>query len=189
MIPRKNMLDFFNDYREDNPKAVDIATFRAIFNGFVKFIVQKVFDGYDVQLSTNHSLGSLAIHGRRVEPRLDNNGEIRGAAPNWHESKKIWRRLAEEQGLTYEEYCDSVPLENRPKIFFLNSHSNYTRYSFKWRRTKMNMMNKLYYSLVMCRTNKRTSSRLVREGKEYYTIMHKTLKIKDHGIRTESCQS
>lgn len=155
MIEKVNLRDSYKYYKNTTSTPVDVRIYLYIVAGFIKFLVKKVFEGYDVQLSGGRSLGTIAIRGKRTNVRVDEiTGEILGAAVNWKDTKKLWEAnpIAKEQG---------------DKIFYLNEHTNGVRYSFKWFMQGMNVANKNLYFLKLCKPNKRKLVALLNDGKEY----------------------
>lgn len=138
------------DYKEGLPIYIDIV------NGLMKFIMKKVFDGYDVRLGAK--LGVIGIRGRKVIPTIDENGDIKGIAPNWGETKKLHAKDPEAKAKGIKVYC-------------FNEHTNGIRYKFFWAKRGVIIVNKTYYGLTFSRWNRRELNRLVtEENKEYLVI-------------------
>lgn len=135
------------DYKEGLPIYIDI------INGLMKFLMRKVFEGFDVRLGAK--LGVLMIRGKKVKPIIDKNGDIKGIAPNWGATKKLQAR-------------DPVAKENKTIVYCFNEHSNGIKYNFKWSKEDVIIENKTLYNMSFSRWNRRELSRLViEENKEY----------------------
>jgi hypothetical protein len=170
MIDRKGPEDFYKYYRLQSGKPVTWAMFRAIFNGFVKFIVVKLFQGFDVQLSNGHSLGTLTIRGKVKRGRIEDD-KIKGLGPDWGNTRKLWKEEADKIGVTLKEYIATV--ENKPMLYHTNDHTNNVSYRFKWFQNGMNSSNKRFYILAMARKNRRTLPQYIRQGQEYVVLQPK----------------
>lgn len=135
------------DYRDGLPIYIDIV------NGFMKFMMKKIFEGYDVRLAAK--LGVVGIRGKKVKPFIDENGDVKGVAPNWGETKKLQAR-------------DEKAKKDRTIVYCFNEHSNGIKYNFYWSSIDVIIINKTYYGFTFSRWNRRELSRLVQEeGKEY----------------------
>lgn len=168
MIVEKNMIHFYRFYRDNYPKAVKleheyktIAMYRAIINGFIKFIVKKVFEGFEVQLSDGTSLGSLHITGRKRKVTIDEvTGEIKGLRVDYGATNKLW---AERPDLKEKKY----------RVYHTNEHSGGITYRITWSKERMLMPNKYYFCLIPCRQNKRDiAKKILIENKEYLVMQH-----------------
>lgn len=155
MIEKVNLRDSYKYYKNTTSTPIDVKVYLYIVAGFIKFLVKKVFEGYDVQLSGGRSLGTIAIRGKRTNIRVDEiTGEIIGAATDWKATNKLWA-------------TDSIAKEQDKRIYHLNEHTNGIRYSFKWFMQGMNVANKNLYFLRFCKPNKRKGAAIFRTGKEY----------------------
>ena len=129
----------------------DVNTYIAIINGFMKFFTAKLFDTGGVMLPER--LGNLQIVGRKVKVKIE-DGEIKGLAPDWANTKKLWKE-------------DEEAKANKQLVYHFNEHTNYVRYRLFWSKARALVTNKTLYSLVLTRTNKRAVSKLIKAGKEY----------------------
>lgn len=155
----KNLRDsykYYKTYGEHNK--VDIKTYLLIVTGFIKYIMFKVFEGYDVNLSTNNSLGMLGVRGTKVIPRLSDKGNIIGLAPDWVKTNELWNRNPEAK-------------QKKELIFCMNEHTNGVRYRISWIKKGIKLSNNSLYSLIFTKGpsgNKRRLNKLIKEeGKEY----------------------
>jgi len=138
------------DYREGLPIYLDIV------NGLMQFIMAKVFQGFEVRLGAK--MGVISIIGKKVKPLIDKNGEIKGIAPDWGETKKLQAR-------------DPVAKENKTIVYCFNEHSNGIKYNFSWARENVVIKNKTLYGMSFSRQNRRELVRLIKEENREYLIV------------------
>lgn len=157
MIPTRNLRDSYKYYKTEDQNPVTIKLYLEIVLGFIKFIMKRIFEGCDVKLGPGDSLGTIGVRGKKFNPVTKESGEIRGIAPSWPQTKKLW---------------DSNPeaKEKRELVYCFNEHSNGITYRFVWYKRDMRIHNKTYYRIAFSRANKRALSNFVKEGREYLTI-------------------
>lgn len=126
-----------------------IKTYIYIINGFLKFLMEKVFAGRDVRLPAD--MGTLGIRGTKVRPRIDEDGNIKGLAPNWPKTLQLWE-------------SDAVAKAEKRMIYCFNEHSNGLRFRFVWGKANCTFTNKMVYSLLMSRPNKRRVNKMAHQG-------------------------
>jgi hypothetical protein len=132
----------FKLYRKEVKSPVNINTYLTIFYQFVNFIMDKIMDGQIVTLPAG--LGQLGILGRKITPKVDDEGNIIGLSPNWRRTK------------------------GKEKILYnFNEHSNGVRYKLTWFKKNMRISYKDLYSFKLSKTNKRKIWRNILAGKEY----------------------
>lgn len=135
------------DYREGKPVYLDIV------NGLMKFLMKKVLDGFDVRLGAK--LGIISIVGKKIKPIINKEGEVKGIAPNWGETKKLQAK-------------DPIAKENKTIVYCFNEHSNGIKYNFCWGKTDVVVENKTLYNISFSRWNRRElARRVIKENKEY----------------------
>ena len=149
-----NTRDSYVIYKNISENPVDIKKFIRIANSFMKFLSKKLFDKGTIILP--EKLGKLNIVGKKVKVRVE-NGEIKGLAPDWVNTKKLWEK-------------DSEAKEKKQLVYHFNEETNGIRYKFFWSKNRVLVSNKTLYNLKMTRSNKRELSKLVREGKEYLIV-------------------
>lgn len=149
----ENLRSSYKFYKDEVENPVDIKVYLDIVSGFMKFLMEKVFLGFEVKLPAR--LGSFQIIGRKVKPKLDENGEIMGLAPNWAETKKLWE-------------SNPKAKEKKELVYCFNEHSNGIKYKFLWSKKDVNLPNKGIYSIKFSRANKRMINTLIKKGKEYF---------------------
>lgn len=175
IVEKKHTIDAFNFYKANTENPLGYNAYTKIAFGYTNFIIDKVMDGNDVQLGAK--LGTIAIRGKKARPVINCRGEIRGVAPAWGKTKKMWTAKAEALGLSFEEYVATTPKEERELVYCFNEHTNGIRYSLLWFNKNVNVMNKAYYSLTFMRRVKRAIMNAVNNGKEYLVLHERTTDI------------
>lgn len=159
MIQTVTIGDSYKWYRQNYQNTTsDKASYLRIIDSYMKLMVDKLFEGYDIKLGAR--LGTIAIKGKKVTPVLDKDGNIKGIAPNWGATKKLQAENEEAK-------------KNRTIVYCFNEHSNGIKYSFKWSKVNVVVVNKTFYTLILSRRNRRNLSKLIQEGKEYQVIPEK----------------
>jgi len=146
-----NIRDSYKTYVKEVDTSVTLPVFLKIVNGFMLFLVQKLFLKGDIALPER--LGTLQILGKKVKATMK-DGKISGLAPDWAGTKKLWEEDPE------------AKLEKRLAYHF-NEGTNGIRYRLFWSKTRVLVSNKTLYSFRFTRNNKRVLSSLVKQGKEY----------------------
>lgn len=151
---KSNIRGAYPRFRSKSGNKLRLDDFNRIVSLFMKFIMAKVFAGYEVKLPAR--LGSIQVVGRKVKPRFGADGKIVGLAPNWPQTKKLWESNPEAK-------------KNKEIVYCFNEHSDGYRYRLLWSRKGVLLKNKSVYSFRLSRSNKRTINKLIKEGKEFYT--------------------
>lgn len=147
----KNIRTSYKQYKKDCQNTVDIKTYIDISTRYIKFLMDKVVDGYEVTLPNR--LGTLRVYGIKQEVKFV-DGKIKGLSPNWQKTLELWRTNPEAK-------------EKKQMVYNTNEHSGGMRYKFIWSKTRILVLNKSLYSLRMTRENKRKIYKAVMAGKEY----------------------
>lgn len=142
MIKNTDLKDsYYREYKPNDPLTnVDRLRYMRIISGFIRFIIKKMFEGYDVRLAGGRSLGTLCIRGRKLDPIILEDGTIRGLPTNWPETWKLWN-------------TDSTAKAEDRRIYHLNEHSNGIKYKICWYCTGMAIANKHLYMLKITTSN------------------------------------
>lgn len=145
--------DSYNTYKllSDNP--IEKKHYIKIVNEFFKFIMSLLLDGEHINLPQR--MGSILIRGKKIRPKLDADGNIKGASPDWVKTKALWARNPEAK-------------EQKKTIQCLNEHSNGIRYRIHWIKINVNTENCSLYSIIFSRSNKRAVYQRILAGKEYF---------------------
>jgi len=125
-----------------------------IMNEFNKHIMELVFEGNEVKLP--EKMGVLSVRGKKSIPKYNEElGRIDNQAVDYGETNKLWDKCPE---------CK----ERKQMVYHLNEHTNNIRYRFFWSKERMIVENKIFYTMVFTRANKRHVSQLIQQGKDYY---------------------
>ena len=150
----QNVRDSYKLYKKSTTNPVDIKDYIIYANEYNKFLMNKVLEGNEVTLPSR--LGTLSIIGKKQKISFDENGKIKGLAPDWVKTKKLWD-------------SNEVAKEKKQIVYHTNNHTDNTRYKFFWSKQRILVQNKILYALKMTRDNKRKVHFLIKEGKQYIT--------------------
>lgn len=160
MIKDTNLRDsYYRQYKVDNPITdVDINKYMRIVSGFVKFILKKLFEGFEVRLAGGRSLGTLTVRGKKLTPIIQEDGSIRGLPTNWPETWKLWNKDPEAKAKDH-------------RIYHLNEHTNGVKYKICWYTPGMRIANKHLYMLLITKGPRGIGRKLARalldDNREY----------------------
>lgn len=146
-----NTRDSYKEYEKNSNNPVHVSMYLDIINGFMKFLIQELFKTGEINFPER--LGKLQIIGKKVKVTIE-DGKIKGLAPDWANTKKLWEE-------------DSEAKKNKQLVYHFNEHTDNVRYKFFWSKARALVTNKTLYNIRMTRNNKRTLSNLVKQGKEY----------------------
>lgn len=147
-----NLRESYKHYQKHTEDYVSIKVYLQITLGFIQFLMRKICDGKDIKLPSE--LGILGVRGKKVKPRLDEQGNIVGLAPDWVGTKVLWDQNSEAKN-------------QRQLLYHFNEHSAGFRYKVVWFKKGFKFKNKSVYSIKLSRANKRAISDLIKQGKEY----------------------
>ena len=160
MIVKTKSIDAYKYYKKNNEDALDNKTYLLVANGFVKFMMSKVLDGYEVALSHGDSLGNICGRGRKPNIKITSGGGIMGLAPDRAGTHRLWQTNPEAK-------------EKGNILFFTNEHSNGISYRLEWLRTNIKVQNNNFYTLIFTKGPlgvKRAFSKRIKAGQEYLII-------------------
>lgn len=146
-----NLRDSYSIYKSSVETPIDIRTYLKIVNGFMKFLICKLFIRGEIVLPER--LGSIHIYGRKQKVRIE-DGKIKGCGPDWIKTKELWAN-------------DEEAKKNKQLVFQFNEETNGVVYKFVWSVNNVPVLNKCLYKFKATRDNKRHLSKLIKEGKEY----------------------
>lgn len=149
-----NSRDSYTIYKNMSKNPVDISKYVNIVNSFMKFLIAYLLTKGEIILPER--LGTLQILGKKVKVKIE-DGKIKGLAPDWVKTKKLWEENKEAK-------------DNKTLVYHFNEQTNGVRYRFFWSKNRVLVSNKTLYNLKMTRTNKRALSDLVKNGKEYLIL-------------------
>jgi hypothetical protein len=118
----------------------------------MKFLSNKLLSKGEVMIPER--LGNIQVVGRKAKVHIE-DGKIKGLAPDWVNTKKLWE-------------SDPQAREEKRLVYHFNEDTGGVRYKFFWSKSRVLIANKTLYNLRMTRTNKRALSKEVKRGKEYY---------------------
>lgn len=147
-----NIRDSYKIYKKKEDCNLDIKSYIEICNDYNKFLMNKVFEGFEVVLPLR--LGTLQITGTKQKIEFNENGEPK-LPPDWKKTKELWDKCPE---------CK----EKRQRVFHTNDHTGGVRYKLIWSKNRVILRNKSFYSFRLTRTNKREIYQRVLRGKEYF---------------------
>lgn len=146
-----NISDCYSYYIRDSKKIIDKKDYIKICNDFMCYLFNELINKGEIVLPLK--LGKISILGKKVNFKL-NEGKIEGLAPDWVSTKKLWEE-------------DKEARDKKQLVYHFNENTNGVRYKFYWNKSKVLVSNKSLFRLKMSRANKRTLSKLVKNGKEY----------------------
>jgi len=151
---KKNIRDSYKRYCRTTNNPVDLKVYTILTGDYNKFLIQKVLEGSEVTLPAR--MGTLTVVGRKQKVSYDENGKIRGLAPDWVKTKKLWDSNSEAR-------------KNKQLLYHLNSHTDNVRYKYLWSKLQVLAENKTLYALRLTRDNKRAVYNMIKQGKLYKT--------------------
>jgi len=150
----KNVRDSYKLYKQLENNIVELKKYIIYANEFNKFLIDKVLNGDEVTLPAR--FGTLSIIGKKENIKFDENGKVKGLAPDWVKTKELWNNNPKAK-------------EEKKLLYHTNSHTDNTRYKVFWSKQRILIQNKILYSLRITRTNKRNIHNLILKNKQYKT--------------------
>src|SRR5690606_12329780 len=89
----RNLRDSYKKYIETTDEPVNIKTYIKINSMYNKFLKEKALQGHEVTLPSR--MGTLSIIGRKPKISVDEDNNIKGLAPDWVATKKLWQENPE----------------------------------------------------------------------------------------------
>ena len=114
-MSKHNLRTSYKDYKTQVEEPIDIKTYILIVNGFMKFIVMKLFHKGEVMLPER--LGNIDIIGHKPTVEIV-DGEIKGLAPDWAKTKLLWEE-------------DEESKTNKTLVYHFNEETEGIRYRFR----------------------------------------------------------
>jgi len=147
-----NTRDTYTVYQEASKNPVDINTYCNTLYLFFKFYIKLLFE--TGELIVPERLGKLQIYGKKSKMKFDEDGNIKGLAPDWKSTKELWAR-------------DEEAKKKKQVVFHFNENSGGVRYKLYWNKTRVLFSNKSLFRFRLSRANKRYLSSIIKDGKEY----------------------
>ncbi|MBV1928912.1 MAG: hypothetical protein KUG81_05310, partial [Gammaproteobacteria bacterium] len=117
----KNIRSGFKYYKKKYDPAVNEKDYVKILNEFNKFIMDEVFEGYEVHLPAK--MGVMSIIGKKRKLTFDEDGNP-NLPPDWQKTLALWARNPEAKA-------------NKKLMYITNAHSDGIIYRFFWSKLKM----------------------------------------------------
>jgi hypothetical protein len=148
-----NIKDSYSIYKQNSKKPVNIKLFLELNYLYIKFLLGKIFyQSKAIMLPCK--LGYFSVVGKKQKPNVDENGKIKGLAPDWVKTKQLWDK--NEQAKI-----------DKKLMYHINSHTENIRYRFFWSKNKVLVANKTLYSFQLARANKRELNELIKNNVKY----------------------
>lgn len=151
---KKNIRSSYKKYKNSIEAPVGSKVYIDINSSYNQFLINKVLEGKEITLPAR--LGTLSIIGRKQKIEIQEDGSIKGLAPDWVKTKQLWDSNEEAK-------------KNKKLIYHTNSLTEGIIYKFFWSKKSVIVENKNFYSLRLTRTNKRAVNDLIKQGKQYKT--------------------
>lgn len=144
MIEQLTLVDSYKTYRKSVGEPLTKVEYANITGGLFRFMMERVWDGHDVELSGGRSLGTIAIRGSKT-------GKLR---TDWKQTYILWNSNPQAKAAN-------------ERIYYMNDHSNGISYHYCWWKEGMKIGNKKLYSFKFAKPNKRMLKKLIFEGREF----------------------
>lgn len=132
---------------------------RDVMLEFKKYIL----DGYDLVLP--YKLGTITIIGYYIPPKITEDGKVIGAV-NYYETVQLRKKLNPEW--EHEDW-KKLPYEQRPKVYYDNSHTEDVVYKIKWCKRRAKNF-RMYSFKPNAKLQQELGQILKREGNQRYKI-------------------
>lgn len=159
MVEKVNLRDSYKYYKANNPNPIDVKIYLYIVVGFITFLVQKLIEGFDIELAGGKSLGTIGIRGRKPDVIIDKEGNIR-LPKDYGATNKMWKENPELK-------------EQRQYVYHTNEHTNGLCYRVYWWQYGMKIANKRLYYIDICKGTSRKIAASIKSGKEYAVTLQK----------------
>lgn len=151
-MKKKFSSDSYKTYKKKCNEPVSNSMYRLVLALFNQYLIKNVLDGKEVSLPSR--LGTLSIKGRKQKIEVDENGNIIGLAPDYKATREYWKK-------------NPKAAKEKKLIYHMNYHTDQVRYKFYWSKKNVLVENKILYSLILSRANKRAAANLIKNGKDY----------------------
>jgi hypothetical protein len=152
---RPGLLTLVTSYN-DCKVSVTKKEYLSITEGFMKFLSDKMIDSSEM-VNLPSTMGILGVVGKKQKIKTDENGNIKGLAPDWKSTLELWKENPKAK-------------EKKEIIYFFNEHSGGIRYKFGWLKAKVPLRMKNLYMFIASRNNKRRLWKQILNKREYQII-------------------
>ena len=146
-----NIRSSYKSYKAESTDPVSEKEFLVLTSGYMTFLIKKILEGEEVTLPAK--MGTMFIQGKVKKLKFNKDG-VPILPPNWAETKKLWDRNPEAKATKKIVYC-------------LNEETDGVVYKLNWSKNRVPIQNKLYYTFILSRANKRAIHNKIKQGKEY----------------------
>jgi hypothetical protein len=150
----KNIRSSYELYKSKYKIEVDENTYCVLNYLYNKYIFDTVLGGDKIVLPAK--MGSISIQGLKQKVSFEND-KVKGLAPDWVKTKKLWDNNEEAKA-------------SKKLVYHDNSHTEGVRYKYVWSKKNTYTKNKFLYSLRITRANKRAAHKSIMSGKQYHNI-------------------
>ena len=147
-----NTRDTYSEYLESSKNPVEVSTYCKVLDLFFKFYMNKLFE--IGELIIPERLGKIEIIGKKANIQFNEDGSMKGLAPDWVRTKLLWEENPEAK-------------EKKQLVYHFNENTGGCRYKVYWNKSRVLFTNKTLFRLKLSRANKRALSQLIKDGKEY----------------------
>lgn len=148
-----NMRDSYKIYiAKAEAPIVDIKVYLLVVGMFMKYIASTIINGGTIKLL--EKLGFLYNRGKKLNPSINEDGNITGLPPNWKATKELWARKPEAK-------------EAKQVIFYFNEHTQGNTFSVSWSKKMTYLENIKLYNFTFSRANKRAIPKAIANGVDY----------------------
>jgi len=142
--------DIYNFYAETIDNPLSYLDFSKVIQEVNKNCIYKLaLTGEEFRLP--YGLGVIYIAKRKINFKLNDDGTLntRNLKVDWKKTKELWEKKY--PGVDAE---DIVKIPDKPRVYYLNEHSNKYRMVFNWDRRTSNVKNQSLYLFRVVRTLK-----------------------------------
>lgn len=151
----KGKNDSYYVYRKLSKNPILVKDYRKITDLFIEFIINKLSNGEIVKLP--EGLGEIVFSGKKIKPKVDDNGYIKGLTIDWKATKTLWQEDKEANAI-------------KKIVYHFNEHTCGHRYRFIWYQKGSIVKNKYFYTFIPARSLKRRFAKyLINEQREFIT--------------------
>lgn len=166
-----SLKDCYNSYKnsckEQDIKYVTYTVYSKVYKSFIKSVIlEMIQDAGDFKLP--YRLGELSIRKRKIEKKLDDNGDIVhvNRPIDWGSTNKMW---IEKYGTSDIKKLKQI--KNKKLIRYDNKHTNGYTFKVYWDKYLCVVKNRSKYAFKPCRDFVRSISKIQKEQKtDYYEI-------------------
>lgn len=149
----KTLIESYYMYRwdnRDNKDRVSQKVYMNITKTHMSYILKRVVDGLEVGLPER--MGALRISGRKQRVKIRPDGKVGGLAPNWEETKKLWKKNPEAKAEGKIVSC-------------LNAETEGIIFRVQWDKYEAYVQHREIYSFLLCRGGRIITREAIKKNK------------------------